>query len=187
MITIMKKLVFAMMMCLTATMAQAQVLNKQTVSKAYDDAVMQNEREFAYNAEYDGDAITTLFVYKKVLGRRGAVTLTPTHQYQYAYDADGRLLSRTTLRWHKGQWLTTGRLDYAADLATYSVEYSRWNPRSQQFDRPAEKMTYTLIGDCVVDHVYCYQRLKGHDDYQLLWQTSVIGLPLADDNYLTQE
>lgn len=187
MITIMKKLVFAMMMCLTATMAQAQVLNKQTVSKAYDDAVMQNECEFAYNAEYDGDAITTLFVYKKVLGRRGAVTLTPTHQYQYAYDTDGRLLSRTTLRWHKGQWLTTGRLDYTADLATYSVEYSRWNPRSQQFDRPAEKMTYTLIGDCVVDHVYCYQRLKGHDDYQLLWQTSVIGLPLADDNYLTQE
>ena len=183
----MKKLVFAMMMCLTATMAQAQVLNKQTVSKAYNDAVVENNCEFAYNAEYDGDAITTLYVYQKNTSRHGAVSLTPTHQYQYAYDACGRLLSRTTLRWHNGEWLTTGRLDYTTDLTTYSVEYSRWNPRRQQFDQPAEKMTYTLLRDSAVDHVCCYQRPKGKGDYQLLWQTFIIGLPLADDNYLTQK
>lgn len=183
----MKKLVFAMMMCLTATVAQAQVLNKQTVSKVYNDAVLENDCGLAYNAEHDGDAITTLYVYQKNTGRCGAVTLTPTHQYQYAYDASGRLLSRTTLRWHKGEWLTTGRLSYSADLAAYSVEYSRWNPRRQQFDLPAEKMTYTMIGDSTVDHVYCYQRPNGKGDYQLLWQTFIIGMPVADDNYLTQK
>ncbi len=148
---------------------------------------MQNECMFAYNAEYDGDALTTLYVYQKKTSRRGIVTLTPTRQYQYAYDADGRLLSRTSLCWHRGEWLTMGRLDYTTGLTTYSVEYSRWNPRSQQFDQPAEKMTYTLIGDSLVDHVCCYQRPKGKGDYQLLWQTYVIGLPEADDNYLTQE
>lgn len=183
----MKKLVFAMMMCLTATMTQAQVLDEQTVSKVYDDAVMRNECEFAYDAEYDGDAITTLYVYKKKQWRRGDVTLTPTYQYQYAYDADGRLLSRTTLRWYNGEWLTMGRLDYTVALATYSVEYSRWNPRRQQFDRPAEKMTYTLIGDCAVDRVSCYQRLNDRADYQLLWQAFIVGQPMADDNYLTQK
>lgn len=183
----MKNFVFAMMMCLTATMVQAQVLNKQIVSKVYNKATVQNGCEFAYNAEYDGDAITTLYVYKKEQGSRGAVTLTPIHQYQYVYDASGLLLSRTSLSWYKGEWLTTGRLDYSMDLATYSVEYSRWNPRSQQFDRPVEKMTYALIGDGAVDYVCCYQRQKDTDSYQLLWKSFVIGLPEADENYLTQE
>lgn len=183
----MKNLVFATMMCLTATMAQAQVLNKQTVSKVYEEAAMRNDGEFVYNAEYDGDAITTLYVYKSEVGRRGAVTLTPTHQYQYTYDADGLLLSRTTLRWYNGEWLTTGRLDYTTGLGTYSVEYCRWNPRRQQFGQSVEKMTYTLIGDSVVGHVYCYQRMKNKDDYQLLWQTSVTGLAAVDDSYLTRK
>ena len=183
----MQKLVFSMMMCLVAMMAQAQVLNKQTVSNAYNNAVHQNECEFAYNADYDGDAITTLYVYQKKQGRRGTLTLTPTYQYQFVYDADGLLLSRTTLRWHEGEWHRAGRLDYTTDQATYSVEYSRWNPRRRQFDSHVEKMTYTLVGDSAVDNVCCYQRINGKGDYQLQWQTFVIGMPMADENYLTKK
>ena len=183
----MKIFLLAMMMCLTSTMTWAQVLNKQTVSKVYNDAVLGNDCDFAYNAEYDGDAITTLYVYKKKRERCGVVTLTPTHQYRYVYDATGRLLSRTTLRWRYGEWLTTGRLDFAVGHGTYSVEYSRWNPNSWHFDQPVAKMTYALLGDSLVDQVYCYQRPTGKGNYQLLWQSVVMGLPVADNNCLTQK
>ena len=184
----MKKLFFATVMCLATLATKAQVLTAETISDVYEQAMNGTEGDFAYNVERNADGrIATAFVYERRWGRRGAVSLKPRYQYDYAYDADGLLLSRTTRRWHQGQWVCTGRLDYTTTTGAYSVEYSRWNPRKGSFDEPLDKTTYTLLPDTSVNHVYTYHRAAGSQPYQLAWLVAVNNLPLLRDELLTQQ
>ena len=182
----MKKLVFATILCLTAMAAQAQIITKDIVAKLYEDAVTNEQSEFAYNAEYEGDAISTLYVYNKV-GRKKNLELRPVFMYQYNYDADGLLLCRTKYGWNRrtGDWQCLGRLDFSYVADSYNVEYSRWNVKLAQFDDPVDKMTYTMLPNASVNHVYCYHRDRAADDFRLCSQIAVDVLPFFPDNYLT--
>lgn len=181
----MKKFVFATILCLTAMAAQAQIITKDIVAKQYEDAVTSQQSEFAYNAEYEDGAITTLYVYNKV-ERKKNLELRPVFMYQYNYDAAGLLLCRTKYGWNHrmGDWQCLGRLDFSYAADSYNVEYSRWNAKNAQFDNPVDKMTYTLLPDASVNHVYCYHRDHASDDLRLCSQMTVDVLPFFPDDYL---
>jgi hypothetical protein len=179
---IMKKFVFASMMCLMAIAANAQVLTAKTISKVYADltSCMDNS-EFVYNAEQKDDVITALCVYSKADRR-----LKPVRRFEYTYDASGLLLRRVAYRWNElaDDWLCTGRHDYSMTTNRYSVEYSRWNVRADRFDQSNDKMTYTLLPCDTVQQVCCYHRERGTSAYQLKFQMDVPALPVIDDTLM---
>lgn len=101
----MKKLVFLLLTCLAAMAMQAQVLTSKTIIDVYDEVSMNGEPGFAYNADYAADGtIETMYVYQ-----RRKDTLKPLYQFRYVYSPDGLLLTRTTLCWRYGKWLTASR------------------------------------------------------------------------------
>ena len=91
----MKKLVFATMMCVAAMSAKAQVLTSETVKNVYEVVSNNSNSKFAYNADFTGNDITTMYVYQKS-GDSKNVQLTPYRKHDYTYAADGMLTSKVT-------------------------------------------------------------------------------------------
>ena len=172
------------MMCLSTMSIQAQVITNETINSVYENATVSDKGEFAYNVERQGDDITTMYVYKKQTDRRGNVTLKPVYMHQYDYDGEGRLLSRTTMRWANDTWLPMNRLDYQLEPGVYSVAYSRWNSANGCFDQPCDKMTYTLFADDMVNHVYSYHRNQGAASYRLTDHMVIDSLSFYMDDLL---
>ncbi len=183
----MKKLVICSMMCLATMATKAQVMTSATINKVYEQSIVESGKKFAYNADRDeAGNITTMYVYKKKNMRRGDVSLEPVCRYEYDYAVDGMLNSRITSVWNDGEWHLLGRYDFNLMADMYSVEYSRWNATSGDFDKAVEKMTYTLLPDDSVNHISCYQRDDEGKPYQLAWEVEVTELPFYMNGFLTQ-
>ena len=187
----MKKLMICSMMCLMAIAAEAQVLTSQTVRQCYEKAAAQENVSdddhylFIYNADFDGDAVKTQYVYQQK--RSGKGKPVPAVRYDYQYDDDGLLLSRVAYRWHEGEWLCMGRHDYLLQDDSYVMEYSRWNVFRQRYDNPCEKTVLALLPDQTISEIYCYQRNGTTAPYQLTGHYSAISQSLGMDYYLTQK
>ena len=148
----MKKLAFVILTCVAAMSAKAQVLTSKTMNNVYEAVTNQTNSDYAFNAEWNGDDITTMFVYKKECGYKGVVTLKPHRKYVYSYAADGTLTSRIAYHWVDGEdgWICAARHDYALVGDKYYAEYSRYNHSTNNFSLPVEQMVYQLIGDTPV-------------------------------------
>lgn len=170
----MKKLVFATMMCIAAMSANAQVLNTETVKNVYDTVTHQAKGDYAFNAEWSNNNITTMYVYKKEYGN-GLVTLKPHMKYDYTYAADGTLTSRVASRWTDSQynWALASRHDYNLSNGKYAIEYSRYNHVAESFDQPVEMMVYMMQPDDSVNYISFYQRQSPSADFQLISETFI--------------
>jgi len=188
-VTIMKKLMICSMMCLMAIAAEAQVLTSQTIRQCYEKAAAQENVSddgnylFIYNADFDGDAVKTKYVYRQK--RSGKGKLMPAVRHDYQYDDDGLLLSRVAYRWYEGEWLCMGRHDYLLQDDSYMMEYSRWNVFRGRYDNPCEKIVLSLLPNQTVSDIYSYQRSKHSAPYQLTGHYAAIPQSLGMDYYLT--
>ncbi len=176
----MKKLVFATMMCVAAMSAKAQVLTSETVKNVYEVVSNNSNSKFAYNADFTGNDITTMYVYKTNGGRRDMLTLTPYLKYDYDYAADGTLTSKVTYHWNEclDKWICAARYDYSIDDAKYSVSYSHYNPITNSFDQPVDKMVYSLMPYDNVTNVSRYQRNDTSLPFQLVCEMLITDQPL---------
>ena len=187
----MKKLMICSMMCLMTIAAEAQVLTSQTIRQLYEEATMQTNVSddgnylFIYNADFDGEAVKTQYVYKQK--RSGKGTAMPVVRYHYQYDDSGLLLSRVTYRWHEGEWVSTGRHDYTLQGDCYTMEYSRWNAKRGQYDTPREKTVFTLLSNQAVNDIYCYYRSNPKAPYHLTEYYHSLVQPSQQDYFLTQQ
>ena len=181
----MKQLVFATMMCVAAMSAKAQVLTSETVNNVYEEVTNNSKSDYAFNAERQGDDITAMFVYKQVKGHKGNVTLKPHRKYEYTYDENGTLESKVTYVWNESEknWMTAGRHDYTLTYSSYRAEYSHYNNKKQQFDQPLDRMVYSLIPGDSVNYVSTYHRETPTAQFQLVSETSVMGMP----NFLAEK
>ncbi|MBO6057855.1 MAG: DUF3836 domain-containing protein [Bacteroidales bacterium] len=183
----MKTLVLSAMMCLAAMTSTAQVITSDIVNISYLSVATSSDGQYAYNVECnDNDYITTMYVYKKNVRMNGDIDLKPSCRYQYEYAADGMLLSRTTYVWYNNGWQCTGRLSYSLNDDLYCVEFSRWNPKTANFDKASEMMTYTLEPDYTAYNVSWFLRNHRGDSYKLSWQVSVSGQSSGDPYLLAK-
>ena len=172
----MKKLAFAILMCVAAMSAKAQVLTSKTVNNVYETVSNQTEGNFVYNAERNGNDITTMYVYQKA-GSKSNVSLTPHMKYEYQYTTDGTLASRVSYRWIDDEWKCMGRHDYNLVFGKYIAEYSRYNNTLGTFDQPIDKMVYSLMPDDSVNYVSNYHRDRPTSDFRLVSEAAIVGLP----------
>ena len=180
----MKKFAIAIMMCVAAMSAKAQVITSETVNNVYEEVSNKPNSEFAFNAEFTGKDITTMYVYKKSNGAKDMQPLKPHLKYEYAYAADGTLTSKVTYHWNDSQnnWDCESRYNYTLINDQYSVEFSRYNPIAHTFDQPIDKMVYQLFPFDSVENVSYYRRDLSSPSYQLISQAHV-----TDQNRLLAE
>ena len=173
----MKKLVFATMMCIAAMSANAQVLTSETVKHVYEEVSLKPDSKFAFNADFTGQDITTMYVYRMNGGGRDMLTLKPHVKYDYTYAADGTLTSKVTYSWddNMNSWKSTARYDYTLADGQYSVEYSRYNPTAKCFDQPVDKMVYSMTP--YDNYVSSYHRNDSSLEYQLISELQVVDAP----------
>jgi hypothetical protein len=174
----MKKLVFATMMCIAAMSAKAQVLTSETVKHVYEEVSHKADSKFAFNADFTGQDITTMYVYRMNGGGRDMLTLKPHMKYDYTYAADGTLTSKITYHWDDcmNSWKSTARYDYTLADGEYYVEYSRYNPTAKCFDQPVDKMVYSLMP--YDNYVSSYHRNDTSIEYQLISELQVLDTPV---------
>jgi hypothetical protein len=176
----MKQLVIAILMCIAAISAKAQVLTSETVKNGYEKVVNMPESDFVFNADYTGDDITTMYVYQKNVDTKDMVQLTPHRKYEYTYAADGTLTSKVTSQWDdmNNRWTIASRHDYILNHDTYSIEYSHYNKNANSFEQPVDKMVYTLQPYSDVHNISHYQRQDSSTPYQLISEIQVTEMPL---------
>jgi hypothetical protein len=165
----MKKLFFAIMMCIASVTANAQVLTAETVNDVYEKSVRETKGDFAYNAEWTENKITTMYIYKKRYSDNGELILRPHLKYDYSYAADGTLTSRVASRWTGCQdnWDCIARYDYNLSDDKYTIEYSRYNPVSGKFEQPFEMMVNILTPTNDINYISYYQRNIPTDTFDL--------------------
>ena len=61
----MKELITAILMCIAALGAKAQVLTSETIKNVHNEMTSKAKSEYVYNVDYTGNDITTMYVYKK--------------------------------------------------------------------------------------------------------------------------
>ena len=171
----MKKLVFAILMCVAAMSAKAQVLTSETVNSVYSQVSNQTGGDFAYNAELTGKDITEMYVYQRLFDLEDETGLKTYLKYTYTYADDGMLTSRVTYRWNDGlcDWVTVARYDYTLANGSYYAEYSRYNHRTERFDQPVERIVYTLFQDDIVNCISYYHRESPAVPFQLVCKTAI--------------
>ena len=177
----MKKLVFAAAMCLLTTATQAQTITNESVMKTYQDAVLAENSEYAYNADFENGMLTTQYIYRKSQSHRGknaCMMLTPHVKHCYSYDAEGRLATRTTYFWNNtaDDWQTMYRLDYSYQPGVNIVECSKWNAISSRFSLPTERMVYEVKAGTDNGFVSSYHRKNDHSDFKL---TNTLNIPVS--------
>ena len=180
----MKKFVFATLMCVAAMSAKAQVLTSKTVNNAFETMIHSSKSNFAYNVEMNGNDIATMYVYKVNTTGNDLETLKQHMKYDYTYAADGTLTSKVIYVWNNklNNWTRAARYDYTLDLDTYTVEYSRYNHKTDSFDQPVDKIVYSLIPFDNVNNVTSYHREGSSSQFQLVSEMQVIDLPVLFAN-----
>ena len=177
---IMKKFVFATLLCIAAMSAKAQVINSEAIKNAYESATTQPKSDFAFNADYTDKNLTTMYVYKKDEARQDLLMLTPFKKYEYNYATDGTLTSKVTYQWdsNNSRWACASRHDYTLDDNKYSVAYSLYNAKTNSFDAPNDKMVYTLLPYSDVSSVTCYHRDNSTLPFNIISEIQVVESPV---------
>ena len=175
----MKHLVLAILMCIAALSAKAQVLTSETVKNGYETVVNMPESDYVFNADYTEDDITTMYVYQKTVDRKD-ILLTPHRKYEYTYAADGTLTSKVTSQWDdmNNRWTIASRYDYSLNHDTYSIEYSHYDKKVNSFELPVEKMIYILQPCSDVHNISHYRRQNSSTPYQLISEIQFTEMPL---------
>ncbi|NDV57691.1 DUF3836 domain-containing protein [Bacteroides sp. 519] len=115
----------------TATIVAATILSATT-------SVSNN---YVYNVKNTNEAVTEQTVYK--VDESGKY-LTNHIKYDYSYDNENRLNTKTTLRWNdvNQKWENSSQLIYTYNESNCIVEYARWNKNTNSFSEVTEKVVY---------------------------------------------
>ena len=108
-------------------------------------AVNNNSLEgFAYNTRMDGDRVETKNVYKVKEDKY----LQNHLQYNYAYDAEGRVSSKEVSKWSKGNQRFEKQycLNFSYDGGEVNVEYAAWNSKDNAYTDVKTKAVYQING-----------------------------------------
>ncbi len=120
------------------------------------DTVSANNN-FVYNTDETGNE-STKYVYR--LDDSGKY-LTNHLQYNFTYDEQGRILTKQAYSWNTGKqlWEPYYQMYYRYNNLSqgYTVEYARWDAKTESYSAGMEKATYGMDD---ANQLVCYQGYK---------------------------
>ncbi|MCR5130627.1 MAG: DUF3836 domain-containing protein [Prevotella sp.] len=186
----MKKVLFFAAMCLVSLTSSAQTITKEAVYQTYMNAVTSENSGYVYNADLEGNTVKTQYVYRKISqptrGNKSIEVLKPHLKHLYTYDDQGRLATRTTLKWNErtNDWQNAYLLTYNYENGQNTVECSHWSILGQHFKAPTEKLVYEMIAGGTTGFVTNYTRKKASQEFKLSYAMLVPAELLYGDQLL---
>jgi hypothetical protein len=116
----------------------------------YMSANQNSENTYCYNADVENNHVVAQYVYDRKTvanGNSEYIVLNPKIKYDYVYDSEDRLITRTTSRWDGGEWQPCDKMEYEYTPMGYCVTLSHWDLFRQRFNKPEVKTVYTLMPD----------------------------------------
>jgi len=159
----------------TATMVAASILA----------AITNVSNDYAYNVKNENNVVTEQVVYK--VDESGKY-LTNHIKYDFSYDSQNRLSTKTTLRWNSRseKWENSSQLSYTYNNDDCIVEYARWNKKTKDFSEVSEKVVYAYNK---LEEVTGYQAFKINEKTNEWYQVMnhEINIPQTDLYWLAQK
>ena len=137
-----------------------------TVLSMYMTSLENVNSEYFYNADIENGIVTTMYVYDN-----SSTGLTPKLSYDFKYDAEGRLIEKTTNRWDKWsqQYKPSSRLEMTYTDKGYEVAHSVWSKKGW---KPTEIAFYQVENDQILSVNYLYPNHQG--EFNSVEQLTVI-------------
>lgn len=101
------------------------------------------QSDFYTNIDLDGQTVTGRTIYKY------DGYLTPHLKYDYTYDNQRRMSSRTAYLWLDvmNEWVPYYRIDYSYTDGMVNMKYGVWDKRTNDFDKFKEEGSYEATGN----------------------------------------
>lgn len=119
-----------------------------------------NNDNFAYNCKVEGDQVTTQYVYRKTADGQA---LKHHLIYRYAYDEQGRVVSKEALKWDEarrayGQYY---RLNVAYNTDEVQLQLARWNPDEKAYSADLQRVVYRSTDETTNYLSYAWSEQSG--------------------------
>ncbi len=117
------------------------VMSAAVLMAGFTTAAAQND--FYTNVHMDGQNASERTIYKY------DGYLTPHLKYDYTYNADNKMSSRTAYLWldAHNEWIPYYRIDYTYENGKVNMKYGVWDAMSGNFSKYKEHASYEATGD----------------------------------------
>mgnify|MGYP000756005212 FL=1 len=117
---------------------------------------------FITNEEVKND----LVVAKTIFKQDGAY-LYKHMRYEFTYDAENRMLSKTASKWNsaKEEWTPYFKMTYNYEGNEIIMSYGRWNASHKAFDKDVQKSIYEMNSQNMPVACRSYQKPADNSDW----------------------
>ena len=115
------------------------IITAATIMATYVSAINDANTPYFYNAEIENDQIKTMYVLEN-----DGETLQQKIEYDYKYDAQGRLTCKEAKRFNvvSGKFVPDFKLNYTYTTDGYYMERCNWNESKNDYDAATDRIEY---------------------------------------------
>lgn len=132
-------------------------------------SVMNSEVKAQDNFITNEEVKNDLVVSKTIFKQDGAY-LYKHMRYEFTYDAENRMLSKTASKWNsaKEEWMPYFKMTYNYEGTEIIMSYGRWNASHKAFDKDIQKSIYEMNSQNMPVACRSYQKAEDKPDWTLV-------------------
>lgn len=129
-------------------------------------SVMNSEVKAQDNFITNEEVKNDLVVAKTIFKQDGAY-LYKHMRYEFTYDAENRMLSKTASKWNsaKEEWTPYFKMTYNYEGNEIIMSYGRWNASHKAFDKDVQKSIYEMNSQNMPVACRSYQKPADNSDW----------------------
>lgn len=129
-------------------------------------SVMNSEVKAQDNFITNEEVKNDLVVAKTIFKQDGAY-LYKHMRYEFTYDAESRMLSKTASKWNsaKEEWTPYFKMTYNYEGNEIIMSYGRWNASHKAFDKDVQKSIYEMNSQNMPVACRSYQKPADNSDW----------------------
>lgn len=129
-------------------------------------SVMNSEVKAQDNFITNEEVKNDLVVAKTIFKQDGAY-LYKHMRYEFTYDAENRMLSKTASKWNsaKEEWMPYFKMTYNYEGNEIIMSYGRWNASHKAFDKDVQKSIYEMNSQNMPVACRSYQKPADNSDW----------------------
>lgn len=153
------------------------IITAATLLNMYFNVQVTGTPQNYYNLTIENGKVNSVEIY------HNGTMLERKLKYNFAYDAQNRLVSKQAMKWNEltGEYEPYYLQSYYYGDNGYTVDYCQWNHRTQSYNLAAERMEYTDLGNGITAVAH-YKQNVIKNDWALV--SRFVEMNAADNNLL---
>lgn len=125
----------------TAILFKAMTFAAMVIASVMNSEMSAQDNKFITNEEMKNEQVVAKTIFKQ-----DGAQLYRHLRYEFTYDAQKRLASKTAYKWNgsKDEWTPYFQLTYQYGADEITMSYARWNESHKAYDKDVKKSVYEL-------------------------------------------